>query len=230
VTPLFLFRLVLDFLAVSLLLAALAYDWLGNAAHEIIGTGMFVLLLSHNIFNRRWYSTIVKSRREPRGIVTKTVNLSLLITMLTLLVTGVIISQTVFSFLSLTSNFAVRQIHALSAYLALFIAAVHLGLHWSMIMDMMCGRFGITTKSKFRTFVLHMVAILIAACGVRSLFVVNVGSKLLMQMRFEFWDFQAATPAFFLHHIAIIGLCSFLAHYSLKLIKDRKHQAAQAWP
>jgi hypothetical protein len=36
VTRLFLFRLIFDLLAVSLFLVALAYDWLGNAAHEMI--------------------------------------------------------------------------------------------------------------------------------------------------------------------------------------------------
>lgn len=46
-SPLFLFRLGLDFLAVSLLLAAYAYNWLGNAAHEVVGTAMFALLIGH---------------------------------------------------------------------------------------------------------------------------------------------------------------------------------------
>ena len=31
-------RLTLDIVAVSLLLVALAYDWMGNAVHEVIGT------------------------------------------------------------------------------------------------------------------------------------------------------------------------------------------------
>ena len=74
--PLFLFRLFLDFLAVGLLLAALAYDWLGNAAHEVIGTVLFLLLIAHGIFNRRWYGTIAKGWREPRRAVAKTITLS----------------------------------------------------------------------------------------------------------------------------------------------------------
>jgi hypothetical protein len=93
VKPLFLLRLSLVFFAAGLLLAALAYDWLGNAAHEIIGTGMFALLISHNILNRRWYGAITKGWREPSGIIAKTINLLLLIVMLILLVTSVIISQ-----------------------------------------------------------------------------------------------------------------------------------------
>lgn len=223
--PLFLLRLILDFVAAGLLLATLAYNLLGNAAHEIIGTGMFLLLISHNIFNRRWYGTITNGWRGPRGIATKLINLALLITMMTLLATSVIISQTVFSFLPLTSSFTARQIHASVAYLALLIAAVHLGLHWSMIMSVVSGRLGITTESKLRTVVLRVIAIMIAASGVRSLFAVNVGSKLFMQTRFDFGDFETAALPFFLHHIAIIGLGAFLAHYGMRSIKDRRRLA-----
>lgn len=52
-SPFFVIRLLLDFTAAGLLLAALAYWWLDNTSHELIGTGMFILLLSHNVFNRR---------------------------------------------------------------------------------------------------------------------------------------------------------------------------------
>ena len=225
VKPLFLLRLVLDFVAAGLLMAALAYYWLDNATHEIIGTAMFLLLIAHNIFNRRWYSTITKGRREARGIATKIINLSLLTTMLALLVTSVIISQTVFSFLPLTSSFTARQIHTFAAYLSLVIAAVHLGLHWSMIMGLVHSRFGVTSESKVRTFVLRGLATLIAAFGVHSLFAVNVGSKLFMQTTIEFWDFQTSTAAFFVHHAAIIGLCVFVSHYGLRLLKTPRQRS-----
>ncbi|UVK41704.1 DUF4405 domain-containing protein [Mesorhizobium sp. AR10] len=223
--PLFLLRLVLDFVAAGLLMAALAYYWLDNATHEIIGTAMFLLLIAHNIFNRRWYGAITKGRREARGIATKMVNLALLATMIALLVTSVIISQTVFSFLPLTSSFTARQIHTLAAYLALVTAAIHLGLHWSMIMGVVHSRLGVTAESKIRTFVLRGLATLIAAYGVHSLFAVNVGSKLFMQMTIEFWDFQTSTAAFFVHHVAIIGLCMFVAHYGLRLLQKPRQRS-----
>ncbi|QND15294.1 DUF4405 domain-containing protein [Rhizobium leguminosarum bv. trifolii] len=222
--PLFLLRLILDVLAAGLLLAALAYNWLGNAAHEIIGTGMFLLLISHNIFNRRWYGMITKGWREPRGIVTRVINLSLLITMLTLLVTSIIISQTVFGFLSLTGTFTRRQIHASAAYLALLMASIHLGLRWSMIIGVVGSRFGMAAEGRLPTLVLRVVAMTIAVYGVQSLLTIDVGSKLFMQMSFDFWDFQTATPAFFLHHIAIIGLFVFITHYGLKLVRGRKRR------
>ena len=216
--PLFLFRLFLDFLAVGLLLAALAYDWLGNAAHEVIGTVLFLLLIAHGIFNRRWYGTIAKGWREPRRAVAKTITLSLLMTMLALVVTSVIISQAVFSFLPLTSTPTSRQIHTLVAYLVLLAVGAHLGLHGPMIMGIVRRWSGVTGNSKLRTFVLRATAAVIAAYGIHSLHVVDVRSKLFMRMTLEFWDFETSTPAFFLHHVAIVGLCALLSYCLVKLL------------
>ncbi|MGF9764881.1 DUF4405 domain-containing protein [Microvirga sp. 0TCS3.31] len=216
--PLFLFRLFLDSLAVGLLLAALAYDWLGNAAHEVIGTVLFLLLIAHGIFNRRWYGTIAKGWREPRKAVAKTITLSLLMTMLALVVTSVIISQAVLSFLPLTSTPTSRQIHTSVAYLVLLAVGAHLGLHGPMIMGLVRRWSGISGNSKLRTFVLRAAATVIAAYGIHSLYVLNVGSKLFMRVTLEFWDFGASTPAFLLHHVAIVGLCALLSYCLVKLL------------
>ena len=51
-------RLALDFIAAIMLLVGLSYWWLGNAVHELVGTGMFLLVIVHNGFNRRWYGRI----------------------------------------------------------------------------------------------------------------------------------------------------------------------------
>ena len=214
----FLFRLVLDLLAVSLLLTAFAYDLFGNAAHEIIGTCMFALLISHNVFNRRWYGTLSKGWREPRSIFSKTITLCLLMTMLGLLVTSIIISQTVFDFLPVRSNFTVRQVHALVAYLVLFIAALHMGLQWSMIMRIVRQALGKTDATMVQALALRGLALVIAAYGVHSLFAIDIRSKILMQTTFSFWDFEAAAIEFILRHLAIVALCATIAHYSLKLL------------
>ena len=224
--PLFLVRLVLDFLAAGLLLAALAYNLMGNLVHEIVGTAMFALLIGHNLFNRRWYGTILKGRPEPRQLIIKGINLSLLVSMLTLLVTSVIISQGVFSFLPLSSTVSARQIHTLVGYLALLIVSVHLGLHWTMIMGVARRMLKVTEDNQLRTLVLRILTAGIAAFGIQSLFAVNVGSKLLMQFSMEFWDFQSATVAFFLHHAAIIGLGAVIGHYALQFLQLRRRKTA----
>ncbi len=196
-TRLFLFRLVLDLLAISLFLAALAYDWLGNSAHELVGTALFLLLISHNIFNRRWYGTITRAWHNPRLAINRTITLTLLGAMLVLLVTSVIISQKVFSFLPLTSTFSARQLHASVAYLALLAVGAHLGLHWAMLLVVVRSKIGATTSGNHLPHILRLAAASIAALGIYSLSAVNVRSKLFMEMSFGFWDFRTATLAFF---------------------------------
>lgn len=219
---LFLIRLGLDFTAAGLLLVALAYYWLNNAVHEVIGTGIFLLLIGHGIFNRRWWGGIAKQRREPRNVITTAMNLSLLLTMLTLLGTSVIISQTVFSFLPISSDFTSRQIHAAAAYWALIIVAIHLGWHWHMIIAVASSRLGITTPNALRTGVLRILTASLAAFGVISWLELDVSSKLVMQMSMVGWDFTTSTPAFFLHHVAIVGLCAAMAHYAMMALTRRK--------
>ena len=85
-----------------------------------------------------------------------------------------------------------------------------------MIMGLVRRWSGVTGNSKLRTFVLRATAAVIAAYGIHSLHVVDVRSKLFMQMKLEFWDFETSTPAFFLHHIAIVGLYALLSYYFAK--------------
>lgn len=226
-TRLFLFRLILDLAAISLFLVTLAYDWLGNGGHEVVGTAVFLLLISHNIFNRRWYGMVMRAWLNPRLAINRTVTLSLLVAMLVLLVSSIVISQTVFSFLPLTSTFTARQIHASVAYLTLLAVGAHLGLHWSRLLSLVRSKIGTTTSSKHVTLVFRVAAFGVAAFGAYSLSAVNAGSKLFMEMSFEYWDFETSAPAFFLHHIAIVGLCAFVVHYLLKLVGLLKRSPSQ---
>ncbi|AGB73128.1 MULTISPECIES: DUF4405 domain-containing protein [Rhizobium] len=227
--PLFLFRSILDILAIGLLLAAFAYDWFGNRVHEIIGTLMFGLLISHNVFNRRWYGMVAKGWREPRAVFSKTITLCLMVMMVGLFVTSVIISQAVFDFLSLRSSSTTRQVHALIAYLVLLMAALHVGLQWSMIMRVIGQVLRVKVETRIKTVALRGLAFLIAIYGVHSLFVIDIGPKLRMETTFNFWDFEAAAAEFILRHAAIIALCAMIAHYSLKLLslhkRDRRSPA-----
>jgi hypothetical protein len=213
-------RLLLDFTAAGLLLVALAYYWLSNAVHEIIGTGFFLLLIAHNVFNRRWWGGIPKRPKNAPNIVAMTLNFSLLITMLGLLITSVIISETVFSFRPIRSDFTSRQLHAAAAYWALVIVGIHLGWQWRTVSAVVSARLGITTASTLRTTVLRLLAVGLAAFGVLSWLELDIGSKLLMQMSLSGWDFTTSTSAFFVHHLAVIGLFAFLAYCVSMLIRS----------
>jgi hypothetical protein len=210
----YLLRLLLDALAAGLLLAALAYYWLDNTAHELIGTGFFLLLIVHNAFNRRWYGAIRKAR-APRTVADVVLTLSLLAAVLVLLVTSLMISRTVFSFLQLGGGFSARQVHLFAAYWSLAFVAIHLGLRWQRVMNAVRSGLRISGKSPLRTAALRVAAAAIAACGLKSSFVMGVGTKLSLQMSLDGWDFETSAPGFFLNWAAVAGLYIFVAHYTM---------------
>lgn len=213
-SPLFLIRLVLDFTAAGLLLVALAYWWLDNTSHELIGSGMFVLLLSHNVFNRRWWARLPRAARGRPGLVTIASNISIALVMAALLVTSLLMSRSVFAFLPVSGGPTAREIHILAAYWAFILAAVHLGLHWSMITAVAGRLLRVGSPNAIRTAALRAVAGAIAAYGIHSMVVMGIGDRLLARPSIDFWDFQESTAGFFLHHVAILGACACAAHYA----------------
>jgi Domain of unknown function (DUF4405) len=219
----FLTRLAFDLIAAGLLLFGLAYWWLGNTVHEVAGTGMFLLVIVHNVFNRHWYGRISKEKRYGRGLFNVGITLLLLIAMLALLVTSVLISNTLSGFLSAYGGFTVRQIHTLAAYWVLVIVSIHLGLRWPMIMGLARALFGISNASRARIVVLRLTAAVIAIHGIWSSFELGLGTKLAMQTTLDWWNFEESVLGFFVHCIAITGLYMALTYYGMKWIRHRRH-------
>ncbi len=226
----FLTRLVLDLIAAGLLLFAFSYWWLGNVAHEVAGTAMFLLLITHNVFNRRWYGGLSKGRREARWLINTAVTFVLATAMLALLVTSILISNALSGVMSAYGGFTVRQIHTLAAYWVLVIVAVHLGLRWPMLMGVARNLCGITGASTLRTVVLRAVTLAIAAFGVWSSFELGLGGKLSMQVSLDWWNFEESVAGFFVHCIAIAGLYIALTYYTMKWLQKRKRPTASALP
>lgn len=218
----FLFRLMLDGLAAGLLLLGLSYWWLGNTAHEVAGTAMFLLLIVHNAFNRRWYGKLAKARPEPRNLFNISVTFALLAVMLALLVTSLLISEALPPILPIQGGFTARQIHTLAAYWALMIVSIHLGLRWPMIIGVARHSLGIGKASVARTVLLRCTVFLLALHGAWSAWQIGLGAKLSMQMTLDWWDFGSSVLGFFVHCIAVSALVVSAAYYGGNIAKRRR--------
>jgi hypothetical protein len=64
--------------------------------------------------------------------------------------------------------------------------AVHVGMRWGMIMTSMLPWLRLGAPNAGRTWILHIVALSIAAYGVRSWVVVGTGSRLIVEMTMNF--------------------------------------------
>lgn len=210
--PIFRLRLFLDLFATLLLVFALSYWWLGNVPHEVAGTVLFVLLFAHNAFNRRWYGRSAK-RHAPRSRIDLAATSLLLASMMALLVTSLLISNSLAGLFPFENSYTAQQVHVCAAYWATILVSVHLGMRWPVVMGVARRICGIDRDNRLRTLAVRVAAVAIAVQGAWSSSVVGLGDKLRMNMTLEWWDFEASLAGFFLHWFSVMGLFAVLGYY-----------------
>lgn len=184
---------------------------------------MFLLIVSHIGFNRRFWTRIGRTPRAPRPLINVAITIALAVAMLVLLATSVLISENLPGLLPAAAVFSTRQVHTLAAYWALVIVAIHLGLRWPRLMGMARGLFGITRDSVARAVLLRAGALAIAAHGVWSSLQLGLGGKLTLQLSLDWWNFEQSVAGFFVHCLAIAGLYGVLTYYVVRWLPSRRN-------
>lgn len=204
-----------------LLLFLMARQITGDAVHEWLGAGMFVLWIAHHILNRKWYGHLFKGKYTPARILQTAVNFTVLLSSLGLMVSGIILSREVFAFLPISGGIAIaRPLHIFSAFWGFAGMAFYLGLHWNIVLGMTRNAVG-TETSKTLRMILRITAILVAVYGFYAFIKNQFLSYMFLKSAFVFFDFERPAFLFFAKYIAVMGLMVFLAHYISKGIRKR---------
>lgn len=212
----FVFKIAVDMVMTVLLLFLMARQLTGDSAHEWLGAGMLILWIAHHILNRSWYSHLFKGKYTPIRILQTVTNFAVLLSVLGLMVSGIILSREVFGFLPVSGGIALaRPLHVLSAFWGFVLMALHLGLHWNMILGMVRKATGPVT-SKLRRILLRVAAALVAGYGLYAFLKNQFLSYMFLTSSFVFFDFERPVLLFFTEYIAIMGLFIFLGHYVSK--------------
>ena len=203
--PKMILKLAVDIGMTAALLLLMAYELVGQAAHEWIGIGMFVLFVIHHILNGSWIRNLLRGRYNPVRIMQTGLVLLILCAMAGLMVSGIILSRHALSFLPIKGgrSFA-RNLHMLSAYWGFVLMSVHLGFHWSMMMGMAKKFF--PKPSAVRKWVLRILALVIAGYGVYAFIRRDIGIYMLLRSHFVFFDYEEPLVFFYLDYIAVMGL------------------------
>ena len=123
-------RKIVDAAMTVLLLFLMAYQVTGETAHEWIGMGMTVLVIIHQILNRKWYSALFKGNYNPYRTATTTLNVLLLLCFVLTAFCGMSMSGHAVPFLygMAPVSFA-RQMHLSMSHWAFVLMGLHLGMH-----------------------------------------------------------------------------------------------------
>lgn len=198
----------------------MAYSLLGETAHEWLGIMMSALFILHHILNRKWYGGLCKGRYSAVRILGAVTDLFLLADMIALPVSGVMMSRHLFTFLKVDAGMALaRTVHLLASYWGLVLMSFHAGLHSGMVMGVLRKAANITSKSAVRTGILRMIAVLLGLWGIWAFIQREIGTYLLLQNQFVFFNFSQPLVFFVTYYIAAMALFAMAGHYSTKMMK-----------
>ncbi|MBT9779650.1 DUF4405 domain-containing protein [Clostridium sp. MCC353] len=229
-------KLITDILMTLLLLFLMAYHLWGEAAHEWGGAALFVLFVFHNLLNRNWYQGLGKGRYSAIRLIQTLLNFLLLACMAILMYSGIVLSRYVFSELPVPGRLSsARLLHMASAYWGLVLMALHLGLHWNILLGVM-GKMtgGGAEKQKVadkkaaggRAIAVpggRLLGLLcgtaIAVYGLNVLIRRDLLTYMLVRTEFVFLDYGESKLWFYIDYLALMGLFVYLAHYGAKLVR-----------
>lgn len=94
-------RLSVDVLMTLILPPLMAYSLIGEAFHEIAGTGMMVLIIIHRTLNRKWFSSLTRGKYNAARVFRTIVDVLLLVFMVLQPLNGILMSRHLYTFLRL---------------------------------------------------------------------------------------------------------------------------------
>ena len=186
----------------SIILMGGNYLFPADIVHEILGEGLFVLWSLHIILNRRWYGAILKGKYNPYRVMQTIINCCILICTIFLMISGIILSNHIFTFLNIQGGLGFARIaHLLASHWYFLFMSLHIGLHVGRLFQ------DITAK-----IIPRILLALVCAYGIYAFIARGVWKYLILQQQFFFFDLDRGYILFAIDYISIIILFATLSH------------------
>ena len=214
------FRIILDVVMTCLFIVLMGYYITENSVHEILGTITFILFIIHNILNIKWYKSIFKGKHNFQRIFNIVINLLLFIAMLGMMISGIMISSDVFSFLNIKTTMFGRSLHMISTSWGFILMAIHVGLHITGMMNKLNAKM----KNSIFQYVYYLILVLLIGFGIYSFISLKLWEEMFLLVDFKFFDYEQSMVLFYLKYIAILLAISLVIYIILSLIKKIKNK------
>ena len=196
----------------SIILMGGNYLFPADIVHEILGVGLFVLWAIHIILNRRWYGAIFKEKYNPYRVMQTIINCCILICTIFLMISGIILSNHIFTFLNIQGGLGFARIaHLLASHWYYLFMSLHIGLHVGRLIQ------NITAK-----IIPRIILALICAYGIYAFIARGVWKYLILRQQFFFFDLERGYILFAIDYISIIILFAALSQLLAKSLKKGK--------
>ena len=172
--------------------------------HEILGVVLFILWAVHIVWNRAWIKGMLKGKYNALRIVRTVINAGVIVCVLFLMISGVMLSNHVFTWLGIENgaNFA-RNAHMLASHWYLIFVSLHIGLHLSLFI-----------RGKIAT----GITLAFAAYGIYAFVARGLWKYLTLQQPFFFLDLERGYLLFALDYIAIMVLFAMAMQFVMNVM------------
>ena len=209
----------------SIILMGGNYLFPKDIMHEILGVALFVLWGIHIALNRRWCVTIFRGKYNPYRVMQTVINCCILLCTIFLMISGIILSNHIFTFLNIQGGLGFARIaHLLASHWYYLLMSLHIGLHVGMIF----GNKGTSTSAgpstgsgTRRTAIIPRILLaLVCAYGIYAFSIRGVWKYLILQQQFFFFDLERGYIFFALDYLSIIILFATISHFLAKILKN----------
>ena len=212
----------------SIILMGGNYLFPADIVHEILGVALFVLWGVHIALNRRWYGAIFRGKYNPYRIMQTVINCCILICTIFLMISGIILSNHIFTFLNIQGGLGFARIaHLLASHWYYLFMSLHIGMHVGMIANKIKQKRQekndsvVTSKKSAKKIILRVLLALACLYGLYAFIIRGVWKYLILQQQFFFFDLERGYILFALDYISIIILFATISHFIAKILKKR---------
>ena len=216
----------------SIILMGGNYLFPADIIHEILGAGLFILWGVHITLNRRWYSAIFKGKYNPYRIMQTVINCGILICTVFLMISGIILSNHLFTFLNIQSGLGFARIaHLLASHWYYLFMSMHIGMHVGMIANKIAQKKDTSKESSneesqpqnsARKIIFNILLAIVCAYGLYAFIVRGVWKYLILRQQFFFFDLERGYILFAVDYISIIILFATISHLVATKLKKSK--------
>ena len=211
------FKHIADVLLGIGLLLLMSYQVTGEAGHEWTGIAMTVLMILHQILNRKWYAALFKGKYTPLRIVQTLINAALVICFVLTALCGINMSVHAVPFLSefLRASLG-RRLHLTLSHWCFVLTGLHLGLHVPAMLK--------AIKRQTARRIGFGCSIPAAGAGLWLFFRNNYPNYLFYRVPFAFIDYDKAVPIVLLEALLIAFFWVFIGSRLPVLLNRRADQ------
>lgn len=203
----------LDIIIMLLMIFLIAYQVTGEVLHEWLGIGLTVLVLVHQILNRKWYQAFFKGRYNPYRVITTVVDIILLASFFFTAFCGMSMSTHAVPFLNgMVPVMFAKQMHLSMSFWSFILMGLHLGLHIPLIAA------GLKSCPKIKTAATIIFAV-ISCMGLYLFLKNNIPQYIFFRTHFAILDYEKAAVLVLLENLTMLMFFAFIGDQAANLLR-----------